>query len=124
FKTGQYQSAIDTLQLLPRPDRDARAAIGEAQLAMRRTTEARRTFDALLANGSLDDASLRACAGLDRIDAATGNVLTAAEGLRRRLPIQPQLRRSAATLPDPGKQLSAAAPPRRGAVPDRSRLFS
>jgi tetratricopeptide (TPR) repeat protein len=83
FKTGQYQYAIDTLQLLPRPDRDARAAIGEAQLAMRRTTEARRTFDALLANGSLDDASLRACVGLDRIDAATGNVLTAAEALRR-----------------------------------------
>jgi len=83
FKTGQNQYAIDTLQLLPRPDRDARAAIGEAQLAMRRTTEARRTFDALLANGSLDDASLRACAGLDRIDAATGNVLTAAEALRR-----------------------------------------
>src|SRR5262245_9176105 len=85
FKTGQYQYAIDTLQSLPRPDRDARAAIGEAQLAMRRATEARRTFEALLANGSLDDASLRACVGLDRIDAATGtgNVLTAAEALRR-----------------------------------------
>jgi soluble lytic murein transglycosylase len=83
FKTGQYQSAIDTLQSLPRLDRDARAAIGEAQLAMRRTAEARRTFDALLANGSLDDASLRACAGLDRIDAASGSVLSEAQALRR-----------------------------------------
>ncbi|HEV2663525.1 MAG TPA: transglycosylase SLT domain-containing protein [Blastocatellia bacterium] len=83
IKTGQYQNAIDTLQLSPRPRRDAQAAIGEAQLAMRRTAEARRTFEALLANGSLDDASLRACAGLDRIDTATGNVLTEAEALRR-----------------------------------------
>jgi soluble lytic murein transglycosylase len=83
FKTGQYQNAIDTLQLSPRPGRDARAAIGEAQLAMKRTKEARRTFDALLVNGSLDDASLRACTGLDRIDAASGNALTEAEALRR-----------------------------------------
>jgi soluble lytic murein transglycosylase len=83
FKTGHYHYAIDTLQLLPRSRRVALAKIGEAQLAMRRTEEARRTFEAALANGSLDDASLRACAGLDRIDAATGTVLTEAEALRR-----------------------------------------
>jgi peptidoglycan lytic transglycosylase len=82
-KTGQHQNAVDTLQSLPRLGRDARAAIGEAQLAMRRTAEARRTFEALLANGSLDDASLRAAGGLDRIDAAAGNSLTEAEALRR-----------------------------------------
>ncbi|HEU0177268.1 MAG TPA: transglycosylase SLT domain-containing protein [Blastocatellia bacterium] len=83
FKTGQYQNAIDTMRLQPRPGRDALAMIGEAQLAMKRANEARRTFEALLANGSLDDASLRACAGLDRIDAASGNVLTEAEAFRR-----------------------------------------
>ncbi len=49
---------------------------------MRGTNEARRTFEAVLANGSLDDASLGACAGLDRIDAASANVLTEAESLR------------------------------------------
>jgi soluble lytic murein transglycosylase len=83
FKTGQYQNAIDIMQSLPRTRRGAQAMIGEAQLAMKRTNEARRTFDVLLASGSLDDASLRACAGLDRIDAASGNVLTEADALRR-----------------------------------------
>jgi peptidoglycan lytic transglycosylase len=83
FKTAHFQNAIDALQILPRLDRAARAAIGEAQLAMGRTTEARRTFETLLANGSLDDASLRACAGLDRIDATTRNALTEAEAVRR-----------------------------------------
>ncbi|MGH9753863.1 MAG: transglycosylase SLT domain-containing protein, partial [Blastocatellia bacterium] len=82
FKTGQYQDAIDMLRLLPRSRRDALAKIGEAQLAMKRTSEARRTFEALLANGSLDDASLRACAGLDRIDAASESALTEAQALR------------------------------------------
>ncbi|HEY7180129.1 MAG TPA: tetratricopeptide repeat protein [Blastocatellia bacterium] len=83
FKTGQYQSVIDTMQLLPRTRRDAQAMIGEAQLAMKRPNEARRAFEALLANGSQDDASLSACAGLDRIDAASGRTLTEAEALRR-----------------------------------------
>jgi soluble lytic murein transglycosylase len=83
FKTGQYQNVIDTIQLLPRTRRDVQAMIGEAQLAMNRTNEARRTFETLLAGVSLDDASLRASAGLDRIDAASGNKLTEAEALRR-----------------------------------------
>jgi soluble lytic murein transglycosylase len=83
FKTGQYQNAIGVMQSLPRTRRDAQAMIGEAQLAMKQTSEARRTFDALLAGGSLDDASLRACAGLDQIDAASGRPLTEAEALRR-----------------------------------------
>lgn len=83
FKTGQRQNAIDTLRLLPRSRRDALAKIGEAQLAMGRTEEARQTFEAVLTNGSLDDASLRACAGLDRIDAASANALTEAQAMRR-----------------------------------------
>jgi tetratricopeptide (TPR) repeat protein len=86
FKTRQYQKAIDAMQLLPRTRRDAQAMIGEAQLAMNRTAEARRTFEALLAGVSQDDASLRACAGLDRIDASSGrggSSLTEAEALRR-----------------------------------------
>ncbi|HEY6400060.1 MAG TPA: transglycosylase SLT domain-containing protein, partial [Blastocatellia bacterium] len=86
FKTRQYQKAIDTMQLLPRTRRAAHVMIGEAQLAMNRTAEARRTFEALLAGVSQDDASLRACAGLDRIDASSGRggrSLTEAEALRR-----------------------------------------
>jgi soluble lytic murein transglycosylase len=86
FKTGQYQDVIDTMQLLPRTRRDVQAMIGEAQLAMNRTNEARRTFEALLAGSSLDDASLRASAGLDRIEASSGmrgKTLTEAEALRR-----------------------------------------
>jgi soluble lytic murein transglycosylase len=83
FKTGQYQKAIDTMQSPPRTRRGAQAMIGEAQLAMNRTAEARRTFEALLAGVSQDDASLRACAGLDRVDAASGRALTEAEALRR-----------------------------------------
>ncbi|HEY8459030.1 MAG TPA: transglycosylase SLT domain-containing protein, partial [Blastocatellia bacterium] len=83
FKTGQYQKAIDAMQLAPRGRRDALAMIGEAQLAMNRTAEARRTFEALLAGVSQDDASLRACAGLDKIDQASGRTPTEAEALRR-----------------------------------------
>ncbi len=83
LKTSQYRSAIGALRSLPRSRRDAQAKIGEAQLAMGLTAEARRTFEALLANGSLDDASLSACAGLDKIDAASRKVLTEAQTLRR-----------------------------------------
>jgi soluble lytic murein transglycosylase len=83
FKAGQYQNAIDVLRSLPRSRRDALAKIGEAQLALRQTEAARQTFDSVLSNGSMDDASLRACAGLDRIDRAAANKLTEAESLRR-----------------------------------------
>ncbi|HEX5081598.1 MAG TPA: tetratricopeptide repeat protein, partial [Blastocatellia bacterium] len=86
FKTGQYQNVIDTMRLLPRTRRDIQAMVGEAQLAMNRTNEARRTFEALLAGSSLDDASLRASAALDRIEASSGlggKTLTEAEALRR-----------------------------------------
>jgi len=83
FKAGQYQDAIDALRSLPRSRRDALAKIGEAQLALRQTEAAKQTFESVLSNGSMDDASLRACAGLDRIDRAAANKLTEAESLRR-----------------------------------------
>jgi len=83
FKTGQYQNAIDTLRLIAGPRRDTLAVIGEAQFAMRQTASAKQTFESVLANGSMDDASLRACLGLDRISDAEANMLTEAERLRR-----------------------------------------
>jgi TolA-binding protein len=83
FRTGQYQNTIDALRLLPRSRRDALAMIGETQLAMRQTETAKQTFESLLASGSMDDASLRACIGLDRMDSTSANILTEAERLRR-----------------------------------------
>ncbi len=82
FKTGQYQSAINTLRLLGAPSRDALAMIGEAQLALNQPA-ARQSFESVLANGSLDDASLRACLGLDRINDATMTATSESERLRR-----------------------------------------
>ncbi|HKQ79963.1 MAG TPA: transglycosylase SLT domain-containing protein [Blastocatellia bacterium] len=83
FKTGQYQNTIDTLRSLPRSRRDVLSMIGETQLAMRQTEAAKQTFESVLASGSMDDASLRACVGLDRIDAAAAGMLTEVERLRR-----------------------------------------
>ncbi|MGH9936708.1 MAG: tetratricopeptide repeat protein, partial [Blastocatellia bacterium] len=83
FKTGQYQDALDTMRLIAGPRRDTLAPTGEAQIAMRQTADARQTFESALASGSMDDASLRACAGLDQIDAAEANMLTEADRLRR-----------------------------------------
>src|SRR5262245_4653779 len=83
FKTGQYQNTIDALRSLPRTRRDAQAMTGETQLAMRQAEAARQSFESVLASGSMDDASLRACVGLDRIDAAAASVLTETERLRR-----------------------------------------
>ncbi len=82
FTAGQYQNAIDTLRSLNGARRDTLAAIGEAQLAMGQTGAAKQTFSSVLANASMDDASLRAIAGLDRIDGEAAN-LTEAERLRR-----------------------------------------
>ncbi len=83
FKTGQYQDAINTLRLLSGPRRDAMAMIGEAQLAMKQFAAARQSFEQVLANGSLDDASLRACLGLDRINGAEMTAISENERLRR-----------------------------------------
>jgi soluble lytic murein transglycosylase-like protein len=86
FKTANYRAAIDTLRLLSGPRRDAMAMIGEAQLALGQSAPARLSFEAVLSNGSMDDGSLRAVRGLDRLNgqtAQTGLVLTEAERLRR-----------------------------------------
>ena len=87
FKTGQYQQAITVLRTLSgtrgSAARDALAKIGEAQLALNQPSAARATFDSVLANGSSDDAALRASAGLDRMDAAAKTKLTETEHLRR-----------------------------------------
>ncbi len=83
FKTGQYQQVINALRMLNGPRRDAMAMIGEAQLALRQNDLARASFDAVLSNGSMDDASLRSCLGLDRMDEQTLTMLTEADRLRR-----------------------------------------
>jgi soluble lytic murein transglycosylase len=83
FKSGQYQNAINTLRASAGPRRDVMAQIGEAQLALKQTAAAKQTFDSVLANGSMDDASLRACAGLDKIDEAASNLVSEADRLRR-----------------------------------------
>jgi soluble lytic murein transglycosylase len=83
FQSGQYQNAINTLRSGAGPRREALAEIGEAQLAMRQTAAAKQTFDSVLAGGSMDDASLRACAGLDQIDEASSNLVSEADRLRR-----------------------------------------
>jgi soluble lytic murein transglycosylase len=87
FKTGQYQNVINTMRLLSGPRRDALVTIGEAQLAMRQTEAAKQSFESVIGNastnGSMDDISLRAYQGLDRIDGGVANALTEAERLRR-----------------------------------------
>jgi soluble lytic murein transglycosylase len=83
LKTGQYQNSINTLRLLPGPRRDTLAMIGEAQSLLNQTATARQSFDTVLANGSPDDASLRACFGLDRIDDAAVTAISENERLRR-----------------------------------------
>src|SRR5262245_31488860 len=81
--TGQYQSVIATLRLLSGSRRDTMAMIGEAQLALGQTEAARSTFESVLANGALDDASLRACLGLDRIDDSAKVMTSENDRLRR-----------------------------------------
>ncbi|MCI0336952.1 MAG: transglycosylase SLT domain-containing protein, partial [Acidobacteria bacterium] len=83
FETASYQEVINTLRMLSGPRRDALAMIGEAQLALGQTESARSSFEAILLNGSMDDASLRAVTGLDRISEQMSLALTEAERLRR-----------------------------------------
>jgi soluble lytic murein transglycosylase len=83
YKTGQYQNVISTLRLLGGPRRDVAAMIGAAQAGLRQTEAARATFESVLASGALDDASLRACEGLDRLDEAAMATISEADRLRR-----------------------------------------
>jgi len=87
LRAGQYPMVIATLKGLSGTHggaaRDSLAKIGEAQLALNQASAARATFESLLASGLLDDASLKAAAGLDKIDEAARATLTEAEHLRR-----------------------------------------
>ncbi len=83
LKAGQYESAISALRSLNAPRREALAAIGEAQLALRQIDSARLSFEAVVSTGSMDDASLRAVKGLDRIEQSPMTALTLDERLRR-----------------------------------------
>ena len=83
FRSRQFQSAIDAHRMFSGPRREAQAMIGEAQLALRQPETARATFNAVLAGGAQDDASLRACLGLDQIDEAALTPVTEADRLRR-----------------------------------------
>ncbi|MBK9709407.1 MAG: transglycosylase SLT domain-containing protein [Acidobacteria bacterium] len=83
FNSRKYQAVIDCLRNYSTPRRDALAMIGEAQMMLRRLDSARISFTAVLANGSTDDASLRAAAGLDRLDDADLTAVTEADRLRR-----------------------------------------
>lgn len=69
-RSGQPQAVINTLRMLSGPRRDAMGMIGHAQLALKQTEAARLSFEAALMNGSMDDSSLRAVIGLDRISEA------------------------------------------------------
>ncbi len=86
FKSGNFAAAITTLQpvsgLSGSFTRESTARIGEAQLAMKQTAQARSTFESLL-NGGKDDASLRAIVGLDRLDAEAKTAVSELEHLRR-----------------------------------------
>ncbi|MEP7341177.1 MAG: hypothetical protein ABI977_25830, partial [Acidobacteriota bacterium] len=83
FRVGQYQSVISLLRGSVATRREYLALIGEAQAAMRQTDAARASFESALAGGSMDDTSLRAARGLDRINEAASTILTEAEHLRR-----------------------------------------
>ncbi|MFN0086289.1 MAG: transglycosylase SLT domain-containing protein [Blastocatellia bacterium] len=83
FRTGQYQNVINTHRMTGGPRREAMAMIGEAQLALRQPEAARATFESVLAGGAMDDASLRACLGLDQIDESAIASLSEADRLRR-----------------------------------------
>ncbi len=86
FKSGNFAAAITALQPISGLSgsfaRESKARIGEAQLALRQSAQARSTFESLL-NGGKDDASLRAIIGLDRIDAEAKTTVSELEHLRR-----------------------------------------
>lgn len=83
FRAGQYQSVISLLRGSVATRREHLAMIGEAQAALRETDAARATFESALAGNSMDDTSLRAAQGLDRINEAANVMVTEAEHLRR-----------------------------------------
>jgi len=83
YRTGQYQSVINLLRGSVATRREYLAIIGEAQLAARQYEDARNTFEAALNGRSLDDTSLRAAQGLDRLATSGNQMLSEEEHLRR-----------------------------------------
>ncbi|MEO6726001.1 MAG: transglycosylase SLT domain-containing protein [Blastocatellia bacterium] len=83
YRAGQYQSVISLLRGSVATRREYLAMIGEAQAAMRQTDAARASFESALTGSSMDDTSLRASRGLDRINEAASAMLTEPEHLRR-----------------------------------------
>lgn len=68
FRDRRYDEAIQALRSLNGPRRDALARIGEAQLELKQVDSARASFNAVLLSNQMDDPSLRAIRGLDRLD--------------------------------------------------------
>lgn len=87
LRSRKYQQAITTLRAVAGTRgsraREALSQIGEAQLALGQTGYARATFDSLLAAGGVDDASLSAIAGLDKLDAAEKRTISETDRVRR-----------------------------------------
>jgi peptidoglycan lytic transglycosylase len=83
FKSANYAGAMRAFAQLG-PRRDALAKTGEAQLALKQNDAARASFESVLTSGLIDDASLRAALGLDRLDSALpATSLTEASRLKR-----------------------------------------
>lgn len=76
FQMRRYDESIQAMRLLNGPRRDALAKIGEAQLELKQADSARASFNAVLSSNLMDDPSLLAVRGLDRLDegALTSNV--------------------------------------------------
>ncbi len=83
FRSGQFQSVINLLKGSVATRREYLALIGESQLAARQYEDARATFEAAINSRSLDDTSLRAAEGLDRLGASSNLMLSEDEHLRR-----------------------------------------
>ncbi len=81
-KTGLYTAALATLRNLG-PRRDTLPQLGEIQLSLRDSVNARASFESALRGERNDDVSLRAILNLDRLDTAENKLLTEAEHLRR-----------------------------------------
>jgi len=83
YRAGQYQSVIGLLRGSVGTRREHLAMIGDAQAAMRQIDAARASYESAMAGNSMDDTSLRAARGMDRIDEAGSTIQTEAEHLRR-----------------------------------------
>src|SRR5262245_4118506 len=83
LKSGRYHEAIDLLRTSNGKRRDELVVLGDAQSALGQTESARLSFESVISSGLMDDASLRAVRGLDRIATKTATPLSENERLRR-----------------------------------------